>query len=162
VRLFVALDLPDAAVAALGRVALDEDVWRRVGGLHVTLAFLGERPDPAPYVEAVERENGGAAPALTLQRLVVLRTALAVELGHEGLAELQARVAAGVGAEERRAFRAHVTIARLRPRARRPRRVDAELEPLPFHATGVTLYRSRLGPKGASYEALAAASLATP
>jgi RNA 2',3'-cyclic 3'-phosphodiesterase len=162
VRLFVALDLPPHARAALERIPLDEAVWRRVGTPHVTLAFLGEREDPTPYVDVVSREAGAPAPALTFQRLVVLRTALAVELGHEQLAALQQRIAQGVDAVEARAFRAHVTIARLKPRARRPRRVLAPLEPLAFHGTAVTLYASRLHPSGARYEALASASLTAP
>ena len=161
-RLFVALDLPPRVVDALAAIELDESVWRRVGSPHVTLAFLGERPDPAPYVPVIERENGTPAPSITLKRPIVLRTALAVELSHEGLSELQARVARGVDAVEARAFRAHVTIARPRPRARRPRRVEAQFEPLAFHATGVTLYRSRLTPRGATYEPLANASFAAP
>jgi 2'-5' RNA ligase len=162
VRLFVALDLPPRVVDGLRTIELDEDVWRRVGSPHVTLAFLGERPDPAPLIPVIERENGIPAPSITLKRLVVLRSALAVELAHDGLADLQARIARGVDAEEARAFRAHVTIARLRPRARRPRRVDADPEPLTAHATGVTLYRSTLTPKGATYEPLATASFAVP
>lgn len=158
-RLFVALDLPEAVTEALAGVELDDAVWRRVRDLHVTLAFLGEREDPAPYRAVVEREAGTPAPALRLGRFVVLRTALAVELEHEGLAELQARIASGCNAVEARAFRAHVTIARLRPRVRRPRSFRAPLEPLAFHAPSVTLYRSRLSPKGAAYEPLASATL---
>ena len=55
VRLFVALDLPDAARAALARfrdAAADPVVWRPLdeASFHVTLAFLGHRPE-----EDVER-----------------------------------------------------------------------------------------------------------
>lgn len=60
----------------------------------------------------------------------------------------------GVLAPERRAFRPHVTVARVR----RGARVDRALPEPPagptFAASALTLYRSRLSPEGASYEAL--------
>jgi 2'-5' RNA ligase len=163
-RLFVALDLPPHVVDALTGIELDETLWRRVRPetLHVTLAFLGERPDPAPYIDVVERERGTPAPSLRLTRLHALRSVLAVELAHEGLADLQRRIADGVGVHEQRAFRAHVTIGRLRPRTRRPKAPAIALEPLAFHAETVTLYRSTLSPKGPTYTPLATASLAVP
>jgi 2'-5' RNA ligase len=75
------------------------------------------------------------------------------------LAALQRRVsdalaAAGVYEPEARPFRAHVTVARLRPHARAPRDVPVAPEPLEFHATAVTLFASRLSPHGARYEPL--------
>ena len=70
--------------------------------------------------------------------------------------------AAGVYTPEKRPFRPHVTVARLRPRTRPPRAADAHLEPLSFHGTAVTLYASQLHPSGARYEALATAPLAVP
>ncbi|HWK25757.1 MAG TPA: 2'-5' RNA ligase family protein, partial [Solirubrobacter sp.] len=77
---------------------------------------------------------------------------------------LQARVsagleAAGVYTPEKRPFRPHVTVARLRPRAQAPRDADFAVEPLAFHAPAVTLYVSRLHPNGARYEPLARAEL---
>jgi RNA 2',3'-cyclic 3'-phosphodiesterase len=75
------------------------------------------------------------------------------------LAALQSRVseglaAAGVYEPEKRPFRAHATVARLRPRARAPRTVTAAPPPLEFHGEAVTLFVSRLHPHGARYEAL--------
>ena len=67
---------------------------------------------------------------------------------------------AGVYTPERRAFRPHVTVARLRGRARRATDGPRARPPLTFHGAAVTLYASRLLPDGARYEALATASLA--
>jgi 2'-5' RNA ligase len=82
-----------------------------------------------------------------------------------GLAALQAAVsagleAAGVFTPERREFRAHATVARLRPGARAPRSIDAAPEPVEFAGGPLTLFQSRLHPHGARYEALTQVSLA--
>jgi 2'-5' RNA ligase len=171
-RLFVALELPPAAVAALQRfaaAAADDAIWRRVpaASLHLTLAFLGATEAGAvPALAAATGEAArGPAPRLALagalllppRRPHVLCAALADPDG--ALAALQARVSAalaatGAYAPEARPFRPHVTVARLRPRARPPRRVDAAPEPLELHATAVTLFASRTAPEGARYEAL--------
>jgi 2'-5' RNA ligase len=174
-RLFVALDLPDdvrAGLAAAGADA-DQDVWRPVApaALHLTLAFLGRRP-PGDVV-AIERvlaaEAGGPAPRLQLGAALLLpprrARVLTLELADPGgtLAALQARVsaglqAAGVYTPEKRPYRAHVTIARLRPRARAPRSTDLALA-ADFHGGPLTLYESRLHPSGARYEPLARVEL---
>lgn len=173
-RLFVALDLPHAAREALAAVgaAADADTWRAVKpeSLHVTLAFLGSRPptDVAAVEPVVAAEDGGPAPRLALGRVLLLpprrARVLTVELDGTGLEALQARVsagleAAGVYTPEKRPFRPHVTVARLRPRTRPPRTAEVRLDPLEFSAEAVTLYVSRLDPSGARYEALARAAL---
>jgi 2'-5' RNA ligase len=177
-RLFVALELPRAVRAALAEfcaAAADPAVWRAIApeSLHVTLAFLGHRPpaDVAAIEPVLAVEDGGPAPRLRLggglllppRRPRVLSAAL--EDPDETLAALQARLSdglasAGVYAPEKRPFRAHVTVARLRPRARPPRRIVADPEPLAFDAPAVTLYVSRQDASGARYEALRRASLA--
>jgi 2'-5' RNA ligase len=96
------------------------------------------------------------------RRARVLTVALADPSG--ALAGLQARVsgaleAAGVYTPESRPFRPHVTVARLRPRARAPRAAALQLDRREFSATAVTLYASRLHPSGARYEPLARAML---
>jgi RNA 2',3'-cyclic 3'-phosphodiesterase len=170
-RLFVALDLPAAAVDALARFrddAADPVVWRSldVASFHVTLAFLGHRPEgDVPLVAEV---LAGLAPrdppALELGAGLLLpprrARVLTVALGDDGgLAELQAEVsdglaAAGVYAPEARPFRPHVTVARVRPGARPPRAIEAAPEPIAFRAGDVVLYRSRLSRDGAAYEPL--------
>ncbi len=172
VRLFVALDLPEAARAALARFrdsAADPAVWRPLAddSLHVTLAFLGHRPEEdVERVTAVLRDlEAWRPPDLALgdglllppRRARVLTVALADPAG--GLGALQAQVSAGLAAAgvyqpEARPFRPHVTVARLRSGARPPRALDAAPEALSFTAGAVTLYRSRLGRGGAVYEPL--------
>jgi 2'-5' RNA ligase len=162
-RLFVALDLPTEVRDALAALASDPAVWRRVApeSLHITLAFLGSR---AP--EDVPELPGGPAPRLRLGGVLLLPRVLtvAIEDPDGTLAALQARVAAalvaaGVYAPEKRPFRPHVTIARLRPRTRAPRETTLAVDQLQFRGEAVTLYASRLHPSGARYEALSRASL---
>jgi 2'-5' RNA ligase len=176
-RLFVALELPAAAREALQAFAADAadpEVWRPVApeALHVTLAFLGSRPpgDVAGIERVLAAEDGGPAPRLALGGALLLpprrsRVLCAELTDPDGtLAALQARVSAGLEAAgvyppERRPFRAHATVARLRPRARAPRAVAVQPAPLAFAGEAVTLYASRLHPAGARYEALCRAPL---
>jgi len=171
-RLFVALDLPEAARAALARfrdAAADPAVWRPLAetSFHVTLAFLGHRPEDD--VERVAAVLCGLepwdAPQLALGDGLLLPPGrprvLTVALADPGgvLAALQAAVSAGLAGgglyqPEARRFRPHVTVARLRPGARAPRSLGAEPGALAFAAGAVTLYRSRLGRGGAVYEPL--------
>jgi 2'-5' RNA ligase len=177
VRLFVALDLPDAVREGLaawqagclsGRAEL-----RAVGpnSLHVTLAFLGHLP--ADSVPGVSEAVAGAVPGLAAPSLRAVGVVgvprrrprlFAVDLADDGgrAASLQAAVseALAVGGwytPERRPFWPHVTVARVR--ARGGSRVAAPpfagVPDAPFPASAVTLYRSRLGGGGpARYEAL--------
>jgi len=171
-RLFVALELPAAArgtLAAFREAEADPAVWRPVRdeALHLTLAFLGMRPaeDVAAIAGVLER-GAGAAPPLALGPALLLpprrARALCAEVADPGgaLAALQARVSDGLAAvgvyeAERRPFRAHATVARLRAGARAPRQArTAGPEPLEFHGETLTLYRSRPQRGGAVYEAL--------
>ena len=175
-RLFVALELPEAARAALvafRQAAADPEVWRPVPdeALHLTLAFLGRRPaGDVTIVSSVLNDAVGPAPRLVLagglllppRRARVLCASLEDPDGT--LEELQGRVsdeltAAGVYTPEKRPFRAHATVARLRSRARAPRTIDEAPEPLEFEGGPLTLFESRLHPHGARYEPLTRVSL---
>jgi 2'-5' RNA ligase len=170
-RLFVALDLPPDARAALARfrdAAADPGVWRPLDddALHVTLAFLGRRPEAdVAVVEGVLAALPGAAPPLVLTGALLLpprrARVLCAAIADPGrvLERLQRAAsdglaAAGVYEPERRPFRAHATVARLRSGARPPARVDAAPEPVAFAGEAVTLYRSHLARTGARYEPL--------
>jgi RNA 2',3'-cyclic 3'-phosphodiesterase len=170
-RLFAALELPAEARRALEafRVrAADPEVWRPVptASLHVTLAFLGPTDDELvdPVAAALEAA-AGPAPRLALDGALLLPPRRPRVLGADvadpdgTLAALQARVsdalaATGAYAPEGRPFRAHVTVARLRPRRHAPRTPPAGPEPVAFTATAFSLYASRLHPGGARYESL--------
>lgn len=175
-RLFVALDLPEVARDALARfrdAAVDPAVWRPLPeeSFHVTLAFLGHRPeaDVALVAGVLRGLDPWQSPRLALGDGLLLpprrARVLTVALGDpEGvLGALQAEVAAGLAAAglyepESRPFRPHVTVARLQARASPPRTLAVAPEPLSFDAGAVTLYRSRLGRGGAVYEPLFARS----
>jgi RNA 2',3'-cyclic 3'-phosphodiesterase len=175
-RLFVALDLPDdarAALVAFRDAAADGAVWRLVApeAIHLTLAFLGHRPrDEVDRIGGVLREATGPAPRLALAGALLLpprraRVLCAEVADPDGtLAELQSRVSDGLAAAgayepETRPFRAHVTVARLRAGQHAPRAVPGDPEPLEFSGGPLTLYVSRLHPKGARYEPLSRVSL---
>jgi RNA 2',3'-cyclic 3'-phosphodiesterase len=172
VRLFAAVELPARVRASLAafRDAADPAVWRPVAddALHITLAFLGHRPEGDVALAAGALDAAaGPAPRLQVGGSLVLPPrrgrVLCAEIGDPDgtLAALQARVsdgleAAGIYAPERRAFRAHATVARLRSGERPQRSVPAGLAPesLAFAAETLTLYRSQLGRPGARYEPL--------
>ncbi|HEV2062634.1 MAG TPA: 2'-5' RNA ligase family protein, partial [Solirubrobacteraceae bacterium] len=61
----------------------------------------------------------------------------------------------GVFTPEKRPFRPHVTVARVRRGTRVDRRVPEISDHLTFAAAALTLYRSLLSPTGARYHALA-------
>ncbi len=181
VRLFVALDLPEAlrgAIATWGREALADPALRPVPAdfLHLTLAFLGYRPARevdriAELVEALE----GPAPRIALgdpvQRPARGRARLfALPVESPEAVSLQAilvesLVAGRLHEPEGRPFWPHLTVARVRPEGRgskRPMRVAEPPAALPetvgrtrVRAVRVALYRSELKPQGAKYTPLA-------
>ncbi len=151
----------------------DREELRRVPleSLHVTLCFLGSRPEE-------EVEEIAAAALACAAPVPELRAAppawlpprqprvLAVDLedvdgacGRLQACVSEALAALGAYEPERRAFRPHVTVARVRKgqRARRSLLEPPAIPPFPGHA--LTLFASRLSPGGARYEALARATL---
>ena len=169
-RLFAALDLPEEARTELARWV---GTARGVPGVrllpaesfHVTLCFLGWRDEveAAPIAELVAG-CASPVPGLTLGRVAWLPPrrprVLAAELvdGKGALAGLQGRLSSVLAAEagyepEKRRYRPHVTVARLRGGPDRPPALRAPA-PVAFAGTAVTLYRSHLGRAGARYEAV--------
>jgi RNA 2',3'-cyclic 3'-phosphodiesterase len=181
-RLFAAVDPPPEVAAELSRWArtaaragasAQEPAPRILdpGSLHATLIFLGERPadeidalaealgEAAAQAQACELETG--APLWLPPRRP---RALAVEV-HDPSGELASfqgvlakRLCAITGEQAPRRFRAHVTVARSRGGAR-PQSPLPATPPLRFEVREAVLYRSRLDPAGARYEALAGAAL---
>jgi 2'-5' RNA ligase len=171
VRLFVALELPEAvreALVSFRDAAADPKVWRPIStdAIHVTLAFLGGRPESdVAAISDVLAAAAGPAPRLTVADALLLpprrsRVLCASISDPDGsLAALQGRVsarlaAAGVYEPEERPFRAHATVARLRSGARSPRSLAISPEPLAFSGGPLTLFESRQHPHGARYEPL--------
>jgi 2'-5' RNA ligase len=183
-RLFVALDLPDPAregIVRWGEKALVDPALRPVPpeSLHITLAFLGCRPEKEiEQIAEVVRESAGPAPWVELrdpvQRPPRGRARLyALPVVSPGTEVLQAGVEQALLAEgfyepEKRPFWPHVTVARVRSEARGSRRPAVVSDPpgkLPeglseaFLGVRLALYRSELQPTGARYVPLAQVEL---
>jgi 2'-5' RNA ligase len=184
VRLFVALELPEAirqGIGAWGQEALADPALRPVPteNLHVTLAFLGSRPE-----QDVERVAAAIEQSLAPAPLVELLPAVArpprdrarlfaLPALSPGTEQLQAQLSEILLSErlyepEKRPFWPHVTVARVRAEgrgSRRPVEVEAPPERLPselsepFYGIRVVLYRSELQPSGARYVPLAQVKL---
>lgn len=172
-RLFLALDLPE-------RAASDLAAWRdaacasrtdlrlvRPEALHVTLVFLGYRPEKE--IPALARVAFDAVRDLPTARLTPLRIAaipprrprlFALDLDDDcdRAATIQASMSAALAdarvyVPERRPFWPHITFARVK-RGARAEPLDTSPLAGSFDAAAVTLYRSRLSAAGARYEAL--------
>ncbi|HEV2773405.1 MAG TPA: RNA 2',3'-cyclic phosphodiesterase [Thermoleophilaceae bacterium] len=176
-RLFLALDPIDSARAALASwrdaVLAGQAGLRLVPAqsLHVTLVFLGHRPEAEiePIGESLDAVEGLSAPVLwpvgiealprRRPRLLALdlddpeKRAGAVQAAASGALE-----ARKLHAPERRLFWPHLTLARLRGRRGREAGLDwpppAGRPEGPLRFEHVTLYRSHLAPGGARYEPL--------
>jgi RNA 2',3'-cyclic 3'-phosphodiesterase len=178
-RLFVALELPQAAREALAswRSSVTSEISGlrvvRSEDLHATLCFLGSRAESeidqiaaacgVVAGEPVAESAFGEALWLPARRPRVLAVALSDPGG--AIARVQsalssALVAGGWYAPESRPFLGHVTVARVRGDARvRPVSLASPHGDLAVRCSRVTLYRSQLGPGGARYSALAAVEL---
>jgi 2'-5' RNA ligase len=180
IRVFCAVELPEeirAAVAAhSARLRLDfpdaRASWARPEGLHVTLKFIGEVE--AARVGEVSRAAAAAAGGFSPFSLSVEESGtfpprgaarvlwLGVKDESGQLARLQRRLEHECGAagfpSEPRAFKPHLTVARLRtPKdahtlSEAHRR--APFGPYAFEASELLVIRSELGPGGSRYTPL--------
>jgi 2'-5' RNA ligase len=176
-RLFVALPVRGDARAELERklVALRRTDWPvkwvREEGLHLTLKFLGEveqerltairaaldgavRGTPALHFTPTEL---GAFPSLSRAR--VLWAGYHTEPALELLVHRVEQATERLGFPgEGRPFHAHVTLGRVRDRARLPREglggIEHEALTGEFTANRLVLYQSRPGPAGPVYDEL--------
>ena len=156
-RLFLALECPGFDARPLER----ELGAQPAGSYHVTLAFLGERPDAAAVAEAAAPACAGRLPlALEYRGLDAFHSPRAARVAWvgvrgAGLAEL-ALALRGATASQDRPFVGHVTLARFRPprdlRELVQRHGDADCGS--GSVTRVTLFRSTLRQGGALHEPL--------
>jgi RNA 2',3'-cyclic 3'-phosphodiesterase len=186
-RLFIAIDLDDAARAAIAaeqkRIAgalrdasRSSLKWVRPEHMHLTLVFLGEVADAqvqdvvAAVGEPIDRAPfavafGGIGVFPPRGRPNVLW--IGVTDGREAIdavqRALQARVEHLGLAVERRPFHPHLTLARWRDSRERDRTHVAEAAvdrtTARIRVDHATLYHSRLGPQGATYTELARGTL---
>jgi 2'-5' RNA ligase len=171
-RLFVALLLPDAALARLvewqaGELADREEV--RVvprANLHITVAFLGRTlADRLPDIVDAVREAADKVepPVLEPLRYRETRSVGMIVLSDEGgrATRLANRVfkrleRLGVYERERREWLPHVTVVRFRER---PRLQPSVPELGRVMSSEMAVMLSRLAPSGARYEVLESVSL---
>ncbi len=182
-RLFAGIEIDDivreraAAIADSARAALDRALsirWIPPQNLHITLWFFGEVPERGgadilnaidePFLESsfdLHLAGLGAFPRSGIPRVLWL----GVRTGGDSLMRLHAELAARLhplGLEpDRRLLSPHLTLARVKGvvSGARPPEVRALWRDLPADAgscrvNALTLFRSRLSPKGAAYEPL--------
>ena len=183
-RLFAGIELDEGVKAAaarviedlatqLGRVSPGFDArWVPPATLHLTLSFLGEVADERvsgiaaqlrpPFRECrfhLTLRGCGAFPRSGHPRVVWI----GLEHGVSELVRLQGEVAARLEPlgfpPERRAYAPHLTIARVKNAGRAPAALRHALRATaaacgPSEVGAVTLFRSRLSPRGSAYEPL--------
>jgi RNA 2',3'-cyclic 3'-phosphodiesterase len=172
IRLFLGLRLPERTVDAL--VPWQSEAFARARdcrivpaeNLHITLAFLGNRPveELEPITEAMQAAAAEALlPSLTLRRYRETRSVgmLVFDDAEERAAQLAADLhgrleALGVYERERRPWLPHLTVLRFR----RPPRLRPELPELgKVSPSEAAVYHSVLRRGGAQYEVLQSAAL---
>ena len=174
-RLFVAVELPgevkDELVRTIDRArsAAPDARWISRENLHLTLVFLGEvAEERIPAIEAalgraaakhapIATRLGGAGAFPSSRRARVLWVGLDDPDGALGrLAVACAHALEPLGfTPESRPWTAHLTIARFRTPVTASAIVEADVAPVPFTASEITLFRSRLGRPAPRYEAVA-------
>ena len=141
--------------------------WVPADRLHLTVRFIGEVGDAqAEQIMRVLREPLATAPfAIALDRLGAFPPSgpprvfwIGISAGHDAMlgveAEISARLATVGVAPEARPYSPHVTLARVRESAGlRPTTLFDRCEPAAAETRvrTVTLFQSKLSPKGASY-----------
>lgn len=160
-RLFFGVFLPPELRDALAHAQsfLRGDYWKRVhpDQLHVTLAYLGERPQSE--LEALERAGDGVARTVPAFPARLRGTGFFPNEGSprvwfvkaegEGFEPLAAGLRDSLELEEAEPFKAHVTLARKKGPAPRPGPVVVDR---PWEVGSFALVRSVLRPAGPTYE----------
>ncbi len=183
VRLFVACEVPDDVKECIGEVidnlrsrSGNAVRWIRPEGVHVTLKFLGEVPTkkfPAVKLAIQEAVVGHSPFELEFSNIGTFGGREGLRIMWVGIAgdvlRLEALVRAVnaalavVGFEpERRPFRPHLTLGRVRDEISTRNRAEIEVAvgkvtvpPVSWRTAQVSLMRSRITAQGASYEVLA-------
>ena len=171
-RLFVALDLPDAVKRDLAawKTPIAGATWVRPESFHLTLKFLGDQVAPE-RVPAIREALAGVRIAPFAFRLAGVgrfppsekKAARVLWVGvdappalAEGFAQVERAMIALGFAPESHAFHPHITLARLKTPKTTPEvaaflRDHAAWSSPPIAVDRFTLYESTLTPQGAHY-----------
>ena len=188
VRSFIAIELPEEVKKGLQRVQSELALGRYpfikcVGleGIHLTLKFLGNVPEPklAAIVKVMEQSSQGVAPfqveITEVGAFPNMRRPRVIWVGIKGdidkLIDWQQQLDKGLVPlgfpKEERPFKPHLTLARVRENCSPADRLrfgemvagtHVEID-YKFTVTGLNLMRSQLRPTGAIYSCLAEVKL---
>ena len=186
IRTFVAFKLPANIISAIRKIQAEIIVyrfkakWVHPAKIHLTLKFLGDtRTDAIAKIgEAIQRSVKGCSPIeLRAKGLGVfpgINRARVVWVGIKGETELLRKLQESLQnelsqigfAREKRSFKSHLTLGRLKKRPDPKALLNAieELEGFesdPFTVDRVILFKSDLKPEGAVYSELMSAKLIT-
>lgn len=183
-RVFVAIKPPQEILRQIEKLQTQLKAtglalrWVRPANSHLTLKFLGDVPaaDIAAVVRAMQAAARGQGPLTftqqdmgvfpSLKRPRVLWTGLGGDLDRlQRLVQALEAVFEPLGFKrEKRPFKAHLTLARIKVKLDSQQLLDAikplsRYEPLTFDTTKIVLYQSQLRPQGAVYTSIAHADL---
>lgn len=179
-RAFVAVKPPDAVrrhIEVLQSTLRSKGLklrWVRPQNIHLTLKFLGDIPvaQVADVAAAMQRVAGEQPPLMLthqgigvfpgIRRPRVLWTGLGgnLERLQRLVKQLEIELEALGFKREKRPFKAHLTLARVKAKLNPERLLQAlqgvgDYEPLAFDVAQMVLYQSELHPQGARYTTLA-------
>ncbi len=188
VRSFIAISLPDELRLGLSKLQARLKTgnkpwikWADPNGIHLTLKFLGDvsvdrigeisrvMTEAAREIPPFHLETQGLGAFPNLKRVQVVWLGLGGEL--DKLGQLHEQIESGLShlgfAPEARAFKAHLTLARLRPQASPDERqgfgqliLSTRLEAsYIIKVETISLMRSQLSREGALYSQLSSAEL---
>jgi 2'-5' RNA ligase len=185
IRTFVAVPVPGAVTGFIAQIQKRLKTsrinirWIPAANIHLTLKFLGDiEPARVPEIKTqLNVASRSTAPFVLNAKGIgvfpnrrqarVMWVGLIGDLSH--LERLKQNIESGLTPlgfkRDRRPFRAHLTIGRMRQRPD-PKALDVLLEPLkddtgePFTIDQIRFYQSVLRPSGAEYKLLHTASLA--
>ncbi|MDD5108044.1 MAG: RNA 2',3'-cyclic phosphodiesterase [Candidatus Omnitrophica bacterium] len=186
-RAFIAIELPSGIKNAISKIqyklktTLPKISWVKPTNLHLTLKFLGEitskklsdinqiitETTQVNTSFKIKLETVGIFPNITKAHIIWIGTEDAPETLKQIIGQLETKLGQYGIAKEKRPFRTHITIGRLKSRIV-PSKLEKSLgniktdmvhENLEFVARGITLFQSTLSPSGPIYTALKKASL---